>query len=264
MDLSLADTYMVIKYYFLLLILLSFEAFGASQESTWLNFQNLGDAILKSEESNAELSKKHQEFKTEQTKLEEMEYKENETDLLNTKVEEHLKKLGSNNFQSRFDISLNYLSFQKEFDFKNTLGHSKLVVTSNVYCIGGAYGIANNNYHYWIDGCAFYGKSNVGNVSNTITFQQDSLDTYGAKISPAAGIFVSKIKSELGLKLPLLYSHQKITKPSNTTLRENSEFQALASFYYRFPVDQWFFQMEFGKFLSQDTTLWGFGAGLSF
>lgn len=264
MDLSPTDTHMVIKYFSLFALILSFEALGASNENTWLHFQSLGEEILKSEEVNQSLKEKHEEFTSERKKLETMAFKEDEADRLDTKVDEHLKTLSEKKYLKGYEVAVSYFSFQLLTDFKNAGGASKIIVTNNVFCIGGAYGTSNKNFHYWVDGCAFYGKGNAGSVENKITFEQDNLDTYGTRISPAVGFFVSSLRSELGFKLPLLYTHQKITEPANASLKASSSVQALASFYYRFPVNQWFFQMEFGKFLSQDTTLWGFGGGLSF
>lgn len=255
---------MVIKYILFFIVFLSLDAFGASKESVWQRFEESGNEILRSDRITPEISKKHEELKKDQSELEDLEYKENETESLSTKVEAHLKNLEAKIYQKNFELNLTYLSFQREADFKSPTAQSKLIITNDVFCLGGAYGVANQKYHYFVDGCAFYGKANVGSVKNTVTYQQDTIDTYGAKISPAAGIFVSSIRSEVGLKIPILYTHQKLTRPSNTSLKEGSDIEAVASFYYRFPVEKWFLQMEYGKFLSQDTTMWGLGTGFIF
>lgn len=265
MDLSHADTLMVIKSTLgLLIFLLSLQVLGATKESTWLRFQRLGEDILAEKKTGPRLNERLQEFRSIKKELEDREYQENETYNLSTRVEAYVKDLKEDVLQKQYELGLSYLSFQKEMDFKNNLGKSKLILTSNVLCAGGSYGVANEKYHYWLDACAFYGKTNVGNESNTTTFQQDNIDTYGLKLSPAFGIFTSSNKSEVGFKTPLLYSHQTLSRPTGTTLREGSDFQLLGSFYFRFPVKKLFFQMELGKFLSQDVTLWSLGTGYRF
>lgn len=256
---------MVIKSTLALLIfLMSLQVLGATKESTWNRFKKIGEQLLEKKDVNPKDEEALNEFRSLKRDLEDMEYKENETYALSSSVEAHVRDLKKDVLQKQYDFGLSYLSFQKEIDFKNNLGKSKLILTSNVLCAGGSYGVANEKYHYWLDACALYGKTNVGNESNTTTFQQDNIDTYGLKLSPAIGIFTSSNKSEVGFKTPLLYSHQTLSRPTGTPLREGSDFQLLGSFYFRFPVKKLFFQMELGKFLSQDVTLWSLGTGYRF
>jgi hypothetical protein len=255
---------MAIKF-ILVLFVISLQAFAETKESTWQHFQDLGDKLLQTSEVNDDVTKMHEEFKGDDKQLTEMEYKENEAEILSSKVDRHLKDLEEKNWKKNFEVSLTYLSFQREADIKNPTLSKKLISTSNVLCVGGGYGISRKNVRYSIEGCAFYGNSNVGSQNNAVTYEEDTIPTYGLKAAPAAGIFVSNIKSEVGFKLPILYVHQKFsTPPGGYSIKKGSDIQALASFYYRFPIDNWFLQMEFGKFLSQDTTLWGLGAGLRF
>lgn len=249
---------------FFLLLLIPFGAMASAKGKAWQRLKDTGSEILRAKASTQELRKKHDEFKSQRTQLERMGYKEDETEDLDTRVDDHVKLLADKVYERRAELELSFLSFQQDFDFKNSRGKSKLITTNNVVCLGGSTGIANKNFHYKVDGCVFYGKGYAGSKDNKVTFEQKNIDTYGAKVSPSAGYVVSSLGSELGLKLPLLYTQQRISKPTQTSLSQRSKLQPITAVYFRFPANRWFLEVEFGRFLLEDSTLWGIGGGLKF
>jgi hypothetical protein len=264
MDISTADTYMVIKIIFLLFILnLNSWAF-ASKEEHWLKYSELGQKILKAQMMTPEIEEKEIKFNEEYEALSSLNFKENEADELNEKVSEHLKELTQKKYHTTIETYLNYMSWQNEVNIKSATNSSKIIITNNVYCAGGSLGKANANYHFFIDGCLFYGRANTGSESYKITYEQSDIPTYGFKIAPASGVFVSSQKAEIGFKIPLLYTHQSLTTPRGKSLNKGSDIEALGTIYFRWPFQAWFFQLEYGKLVSKDTTLWTLGAGYSF
>ena len=109
----------------------------------------------------------------------------------------------------------------------------------------------------------------MGAEVNSLTYKQSNISIYGLKTSIGAGMLVSSLGVEVGLKLPLLYSDYTLDSPdqskfSGYKVDEGSSLMGMASLYTRFPVGKWFFQTEFAKVIGKDLTLWALGAGLTF
>lgn len=247
---------------FLLFILTG--AWADSKTELWRKFEQSGRKLLDAQTIDPQVLGVEKEFYREASSLEELAYKETETEALTTRVENHLKEIRSRIWHPTRELGLDYLSFQHEASLKNPTTTARLIVTNSVFCLGGGIGRANDHYRYGVDGCAFYGEANVGSQKNSVTYKQSDIATYGVRVAPVAGAFVSSVRAELGLRLPVFYTHQSLTRPANATLRTGSDFTVATAFYLRYPIMNGFFSMEFGKFLSQDTTIWGLGFGWRF
>jgi hypothetical protein len=167
------------------------------------------------------------------------------------------------------EVYLDFLSFQDVNNSNSSNSTDKLVTTSSGYCLGASYGKANNQFHLFGDGCFYYGWANVGPQKNNITYKQSDIETFGLKLAPAAGIFISPEKVEIGVKLPILFIDQKISTPDKNQfpgyhIDQGSNIKLLGSLYFRWPIKECLLQMELGKFIDKDTTLWSLGAGFRF
>ena len=109
-----------------------------------------------------------------------------------------------------------------------------------------------------------YGLGNVGSEKKTITYDQSDISLYGLKASIGISKFVSPSNAEIGFKIPLLLTHQLLTEPKNTKLTTPTPFSVMASLYSRWPIQQWFVQTEFSKFVDNDLVLFSVGAGYNF
>jgi hypothetical protein len=167
------------------------------------------------------------------------------------------------------EVYLDFLSFQDVNNSNSSISTNKLVTTNSGYCLGGSYGKANNKFHFFGDGCFYYGWANVGPKEKNITYKQNDIETFGLKVAPAAGIFVSPEKVEIGLKLPIFFIDQKTSTLDKNQfpgyqIDRGSNIKILGSLYFRGPIKECLLQMELAKFIDKDTTLWSLGTGFRF
>jgi len=260
---------MAIKFIInLLFILLTYSAFGSNKDD-WRELESLGNEILHSTESSPVLEKKVIIFTQKAQRLEKLEYKEDETEELAEKINAHLTKLKGKIYHPHFETFIHYMSWQNEKELRSPSKTYPLIITNSGLCAGGSVGFSNSNYYLFGDGCFFYGEGNVGATSNQITYKKSHLPTYGFKIAPSAGMFLTSFKTEMGLKIPILYTHQQLSTPNknqypNYKFRDSNNLDILSTIYFKWPIKNWNIQIEFGKLISKDYTLWGLGAGYQF
>jgi len=224
------------------------------QEQRILNSQNLDNQTLTTVDA----------MRSNEKILTNAEYHDIDAERKMENVEAHLKKIKESVYVPQGKIFLDYLNWQRELGIETPSSKKNLVVTNSALCLGGSYANSNSHFTGFIDGCLFAGKSNVGSESNTVVYKQDNISTFGIKLAPGFGFFVNSKLTEIGFKIPVIAVNQHFTEPKQAgfSLKDDSKVSAMASVYMRFPFERAFFQMEFGKFLDQDTTLWAAGVGL--
>jgi hypothetical protein len=161
-------------------------------------------------------------------------------------------------------VFLDFLSWQQEGKIKSGNTKSPIILTNRAVCAGGSLGHNFLTYRSFVDGCFVYGLGNVGSEKKTITYDQSDISLYGLKASIGISKFVSPSNAEIGFKIPLLLTHQLLTEPKNTKLTTPTPFSVMASLYSRWPIQQWFVQTEFSKFVDNDLVLFSVGAGYNF
>lgn len=258
------------KSFILFFIFFLFQKLGmCATTSSWEYFYGLGQKILDQRSYTHEVRSLEESFKKSSLALKDPKSSAEETKNLNDKVTKHLNVLKKNLYAPAGEVYLDILSFQDEIAFNSLSSQTKLIATHSGYCLGGSYGRANNRYHLFGDGCFYYGWANVGPQKNNNTLKKNSTETFGLKLAPAAGIFVSPEKVEIGLKIPILFIDQKLSNPDKSLfpgyhLDKGSNIKILSSLYFRWPFRECLLQMELGKFIEKDTTLWSIGAGFRF
>ena len=178
----------------------------------------------------------------------------------------HLKDIEGRKYRTGSFAFLDYFSWQDSFTLTTPTGHKMLTTTNQGWCAGGGYGYANSRYHFFADGCLVYARGDISAGSSGITYHQTNVYARGIKVSPGAGMFVSSVKAEVGFKIPLMYVTQDFADPgvAGYHLKDDSKLKGFATIYTRYPFGSWFFQMEFGKMLGKDLTLWSLGGGYKF
>ena len=165
---------------------------------------------------------------------------------------------------------LDFLGFTDLADLKSSTETKNLEVISSGVCLGGTLGKSKLQYHYFTDSCLFYGEANVLSGIKNDSYRQANFKTYGIKIAPGGGIFISDRKLEIGLKFPVLLLHQENPTylndefTDNSVLVRNKGTKIFTSLYSRWDIFQAIIQIELGKEISNDTTVWSLGAGHRF
>lgn len=264
MVLLATDTLMVLKIFALSILFFSIPLAYGSKEKEWKKLEKLGEEILQAKEINFITNQLKSSFLKQVNVLEKIQYKEVETENLTDQIQSHLERLNSRIFKKTTEAHISYLSWQNQAELKSSTSMNDLIITHSTFCVGGSIGKANKSVHYFTDGCLFIGKADVGTDSRTITYQQTNLETYGLRIAPALGYFVSSQNAEVGLKFPISYTHLELSTPvlEEYSINQGPQFQIASSVYFRWPVYEWHFQIEFGKFFGEETSLWGIGIGL--
>ncbi len=299
MDVFIADTYMVIKIIFLL-FLTSFVCWAQEQipadlkkENTkllkaieedsvkpekfsdeikgfyWQSYKTLGDEILSKDKIDSTVKSTQDKMLKLKEPLVALEFQEEETDEYEEKVNTHLKLLNDKIYGKTFSIFIDYISWQNDATLKTASGDSELIITNHGFCAGGSWGYKNAFYHAFLDGCLLQGYGNVGSEKRSVTYKQSNVPSYGLKASLGAGMTVSSLGAEVGLKLPILYTIQSLDDPNQVTfpgskVEEGSPLRPLASLYSRWPFEKWFVETEFAHALDKDLTFWGVGLGRKF
>ena len=196
-----------------------------------------------------------------------LEFKERKVEKLNDNVASHLQYLENKVYHFTSSLSFQYVSWQQESKLVSDTTSTGLITTNKGYCVGGEAGLENRYFHYYMDGCFLFGSGGVAAPDSTdITYQQSSIPAYGFKGGPGASMIVSSSGSRLGLKVPIIYSTQKLTDPSGPGYKivQGSPLSVLVSLYSRWQFDKWYVQTEFGKYLKKEQTFWGLGLGKNF
>lgn len=235
----------------------------------WQNVQTRGKRLLKAEKLSDELKAEQEAFSTAKEPLGALEYQEDEADKLEERVATHIKLLNDKIYHKSKFVFIDWVSWQREANIKSASSKSNLIITNHGFCAGGGWGYKSAFYHIFADGCLMYGFGNVGATVNSVTYKQSNIPTYGAKASAGAGMIVSSLGAEVGLKLPLLYNHVSLDTPDQTTfpgtkVNEESDFYPMISLYSRWPVQKWFVETEFARVIGHDLTYWGLGFGHTF
>jgi hypothetical protein len=174
------------------------------------------------------------------------------------------------NFENEVSGYLDFLGFTDLADLKSSTQTKNLEVISSGFCLGGTFGRSNLQYHVFTDSCLFYGEASVLSGINDNSFRQAHFKTYGLKIAPGGGVFISDRKLEFGLKLPVLLLHQENPTYVNDDFFDDSILQRkkgtkfFTSLYSRWEINQALIQIELGKEISNETTVWSLGAGHRF
>lgn len=235
----------------------------------WNLFTSYGE-ILKGYDEDSQLVEKDNKYFTLFAKiLSELEFREGKVDKYNDAIMAHRQYLTDKIYRFKKSLSLQYVSWQQEATLKHdTAGESGLILTNRGLCLGGDVGYENYLFHFYVDGCLLYGSGGVKNNDQDLidNYQQSNLPAYGIKAGPGASLIVSSSKSRIGIKLPLIYSVQKLTTPKDPaySVEQDSPLAFVGSVYSRWQFDKWYFQTEFGKYIQQEQTFWGLGIGKEF
>lgn len=200
--------------------------------------------------------------------LSELEFREGKAEKLNNKVMSHLQYLEDKIYRFSSSINVQYVSWQHDATLHRTSSNKDtgLIITNQGYCLGGDVGVENGFYHFLIDGCFLVGSGGISSYGDSnITYQQN-IPAAGLKIGPMASMIVSSSKSRIGIGLPLIYTSQKLTQPSDNDYKveEESPLAALATINSRWQFDQWYIRTEFGQYFKKQESYWGLGFGRQF
>ncbi len=245
------------------------EEYPEALKVLYWNLMNAYGKVIQGYNSNSQLIKKdHEHYLMFAKILSELEYREGKVDKLNDKIMAHILMLQNKVYKFSKSWYLQYLSWQQESQLKGPGTSSNLIVTNKGLCLGGDLGYENATYHWYVDGCAFYGSGGVSaDASGTgIRYQQSNVPAYGLKFGPGASLIVSSSKSRIGFKIPVVYNIQSLTNPPTGSLSIQSEsaISVATALYSRWQFDKWYFSTEFGKYIDREATIWSLGLGRSF
>jgi hypothetical protein len=244
------------------------EEYPEGLKVLYWNLMNDYGQILEGYSDQSELIKKdHQHYLVFSKLLSELEFREGKVDKYNDKIVAHITYLENKVYKFTKSLSFSYISWQTESTLKGPGSSTGLVVTNSGLCLGGDMGYENAFYHFYVDGCAFAGSGGVSSDSSSaIKYQQSNVSAYGAKFGPGASMIVSSSGSRIGVKLPVIYTLQKLQEPANNaySIDKSNPFSLVASLYSRWQFDKWYFQTEFGKYIQEEQTFWGLGIGKKF
>lgn len=233
------------------------------------NLMNAYGEIIFSYQKNSELIKKdHEHYLMFAKILSELEFREGKVDKLNDRIMAHILMLQNKVYKFSASWYLQYLSWQQESQLQGPTSSSNLIVTNKGLCLGGDLGYENATYHWYVDGCAFYGSGGVSAEASgaSIRYQQANVPAYGLKFGPGASLIVSSSKSRIGIKLPIVFNVQSLTNPAEDgfSIKAESAISVATSLYSRWQFDKWYFQTEFGKYVDREATIWSLGIGHQF
>ncbi len=244
------------------------EDYPEAQKVLYWNLLNDYGAIIKGYNNQSELFKPdHQEYLKFSKILGELEFREGEVDKVNDRIMSHITYLSNRVYKFKKSLSALYISWQSESTLRGANSETGLVVTNRGMCLGGEAGWENSLYHFYLDGCFLIGSGGVSSdASSPITYRQSNVAAYGTKFGPGASMIVSSSGSRIGIKVPVIYSVQKLQEPQSHSfnISENSPLSFVTSLYSRWQFNKWYFQTEFGKYIQQEQTYWGIGLGKNF
>lgn len=235
----------------------------------WNLFTSYG-AILKgySVESKR-VDKDHKQFQIYSKLLSELEFREGKVDKYNDAIIAHRQSIKTKIYQFKASWFLQYVSWQREASLiHSSAGSSQLIVTNKGFCAGGEVGYENQSFHFYLDGCLLYGNGGVKNNDTSVieNYQQSNVPAFGLKAGPGASYIVSSSRSRIGIKMPVIYTSQELTVPSDPvySIDSGSPVSVVGSLYSRWQFNKWYIHTEFGKYLTQQQTFWGLGVGKEF
>lgn len=244
------------------------EEYPEGLKVLYWNLMNDYGKILESYKSQSTLIKRdHQHYLVFSKLLSELEFREGKVDKFNDKIVAHITYLENKVYKFTKSFSVSYISWQTDSVLKGPSSETGLVITNSGLCLGGDAGYENSFYHFYVDACAFAGSGGVSSdASSPIKYQQSNVAAYGAKFGPGASMIVSSSGSRIGIKVPVIYTLQKLQEPANNSysIEENSPLSFVASLYSRWQFEKWYFQTEFGKYIQEEQTFWGLGIGKKF
>ncbi len=244
------------------------EGYPEALKVLYWNLLNDYGRIIKSYEKQSKLiDKDHKHYLMFSKILSELEFREGKVDRFNDKILAHLKHLEDKVYRFTRSLSFQYVSWQTEATLAGNAKDTGLVITNSGVCAGGEAGWENAFYHFYVDGCVIAGSGGVSaDASSPVTYQQSSVPAYGAKLSPGASMIVSSSGSRIGVRLPIIYTHQTLQDPKsdNYNIEQNEPLAYVASLYSRWQFKTWYFQSEFGKYFQAEQTYWGLGLGKNF
>jgi hypothetical protein len=233
----------------------------------WNLFSAYG-AIIKGYPNKSILSQKDKKhFVTFAKILSDLEFRERKVDKMTDEINAHLQYLEDKIYQFKASWYLQYVSWQQDSSLVGPGDITKLIITNRGLCLGGEAGLQNYLFHFYLDGCVLYGAGSVKNTDNVnINYQQSNVGAYGIKAGPGASVIVSSSKSRLGIKIPMIFSSQQLTEPTNAqySIEKSDSISFVPSLYSRWQFDRWYLQSEFGKYLQKENVFWGLGFGREF
>lgn len=234
----------------------------------WNIVVDYGNIISSYRTSSELIEKDHKRFTMFSKILSELEFREVKADKFNDRLVAHIQLLKDQVYKTSRSFSFSYISWQQMADLSDPNGaKTGLIITNKGFCAGGDAGIENYRWHFYVDGCAFFGSGSISATGSSGTnYQQANVPAYGVKLSPGASFIVSSSKSRIGVRLPMIYSLQSLSKPESPgfDIKEASPLNFVTSIYSRWQFNKWYFQTEFGKYMQKEQTFWGIGLGKNF
>lgn len=238
----------------------------------WNIFSSYGAIIKGYKQEGKRLDDDQKHFKLFSKILSELEYREGKVDKFNDLVIAHRQYLTDKIYRFKASWSVQYVSFQNESTLTASNGkEASLIVTNRGLCAGGDAGIENHRYHFYVDACFLYGDGNVKNNDTSVIqkYQQSNVPAMGLKFGPGASVIVSSSRSRLGIRVPMVYSTQKLEDPpadgaTTFKIKQESPLSIITSMYSRWQFDKFYIQTEFGKYVSKELTFWSLGFGKEF
>ena len=234
----------------------------------WNLLNDYGEIIKGYDRVSTRMEKDQTHFNTFSKILGELEFRESKVDKKNEEIVGHILFLNNKVYKRSSSYFVSYVSWQQDAEIrKNDGNQAGLILTNKGLCMGGETGYENYLWHFSVDGCLLIGSGGVSKqgTSTIRKYQQSNIPALGFKTSPGISMIVSSSKSRIGIRVPIIYSVQKLTPPtSDYTMKQDSPLSVVTSLYSRWQFQNWYFQTEFGKYVSKESTFWGFGIGKSF
>ena len=234
----------------------------------WNLMNAYGSVILSYEDHSKLIKKDHEHYLVFVKILSEFEFREGKVDKLNDRISAHILLLQNKVYKFSRSISFQYISWQQESQLEGPSGLStSLTVTNRGFCLGGDIGYENASYHWYVDGCAFFGSGGVAADSGSgVNYKQSNIPAYGLKFGPGVSAIVSSTKSRVGLRIPIVYNVQKLQNPGQDgfNIDPESAISFATALYSRWQFDKWYLESEFGKYVDREATIWTLGIGRQF
>lgn len=235
----------------------------------WNLFTSYGEIIKGYSNNSSLIEKDYKHFKFYSKLLSELEFREGKVDKYNDAIIAHRQHLSDKIYHFKTSWNVQYVSWQQEATLQHTTaGDIGLVLTNKGICAGGDLGMENYLFHFYLDGCVLMGSGGVKNNDQNVIqeYRQSDIPAYGIKAGPGFSVIVSPSRSRIGFKIPVIYSLQKLQSPKDPdySIQEESPISFVTSLYSRWQFGQYYFQTEFGKYISKEQTFWGLGIGREF
>lgn len=245
------------------------DSYPEALKVLYWNLMNAYGQIIMGYDSHSQLIKKdHEHYLMFAKILSELEFREGKVDKLNDKIMAHILTLQNKVYKYSSSWNFTYMSWQQESKLTGPGVSTNLIVTNKGICLGGDMGYENANYHWYVDGCAFYGSGGVSSDTSggLVRYQQSNVPAYGLKFGPGASVIVSSSKARIGFKVPVVYNVQRLTNPSQSgfSIKAESAISIATAIYSRWEFDKWYISTEFGKYVDREATIWSLGFGKHF